>query len=73
MTKILIHEDDWPRCDKCEMPVQEFYVTDTGDALEFVAKCHDKVQIVKVSNELWDNVSSMLNVNIGPAFREEQL
>lgn len=69
---IAIDPEDWPRCDKCNMPVENFCVTDTGDALIFVAACHEKQETVTLSDEIWDNVltSTWSFGDIGPAFTE---
>lgn len=67
---LAIDPEDWPRCARCDMPVEKFCVTDTGDALYLVAACHEKVQMVEVPDAIWDNVIQMFDVEIGPAFSE---
>lgn len=64
---IKVIAEDWPRCDQCDMPVEEFCVTDTGDALILVATCHKKEETVTLTDDMWDNVNPS-HVDIGPAF-----
>lgn len=46
---------DWPRCRKCDMPVEEFEATDTGDSLAFVARCHGEEELVQLPDSVWDD------------------
>lgn len=68
--EILISPLDWPRCAKCEMPVEKFSVIDTENAMAFVAACHGQEQIVNVPDELWADMLGS-HVNFGPAFSED--
>jgi hypothetical protein len=67
---IAIDTEDWPRCDKCHMPVENFEVTDTGDSLALMAACHGEVELVQIPDSVWDTVFSQ-GVSIGPAFKEK--
>lgn len=69
MTTRRIDDNDWPRCTKCDMPVENFYIDDTGNVLNFVAQCHGKEQLVKVPDSFWDQELGH-TVSIGPAFTE---
>jgi hypothetical protein len=68
MNTIVIDEYDWPRCAKCEMPVEKFCVTDTGDALILMAACHGKEETVVLPDTIMDDITSTLDITIGPAF-----
>lgn len=57
----------YPRCAKCDTPVEKFCVTDTGDALTLVTTCHGNTETVILSDEVWDDVV-IPYVSIGPAF-----
>ena len=54
MKTIEIDIDDWPRCAKCDMPVEQFSGTDDGTALTFVAMCHGEVQSATIPDSTWD-------------------
>jgi hypothetical protein len=62
---------DWPRCDKCQMPVQQFSVYESSSTgITFVATCHGEEQTVTVPNDvLIDMLGS--HVGFGTAFTEE--
>ena len=64
---IKIHRDDWPGCAKCNMPVENFFVTDTGSELTFVAQCHGMEQSVKVPDCFWEGQ----HVSVALAFEGE--
>ncbi len=64
---IKIDEIDWPRCHRCQMPVESFRVSDTGDGLIFVAACHGVEELVNFPDEMWDTIIGT-HVNFGPAF-----
>lgn len=55
MTDKIINIDpyDWPRCVNCNMPVEDFRVTDQGDSLVFVAVCHGKNKLVAIPDSFW--------------------
>jgi hypothetical protein len=64
---ISIHPDDWPRCAKCDMPVQEFKIVDCGYSTTLVAACHGADEIIDVPDEILANVFGGY-VRIGLAF-----
>lgn len=66
-----VDPSDWPRCDKCDMPVEDFQVTDKGNSLEFVARCHGDQELVVVPDEFWNDEVGAI-VEIGPAFRQDE-
>lgn len=65
-----IDPDDWPRCAKCHMPVEDFRVTDTGDSLMFVTECHGETELAKIPDDVWDTVMGT-HVSLGQAFTGE--
>jgi len=65
--EIEIDSSDWPRCDKCQMPVENFRATDHGDSLTLMAECHGKREVVTLPDTLWDSVIGT-HMNLGPAF-----
>lgn len=69
MTTHIISEDDWPRCAKCDMPVENFVIADTGNTLTFVATCHGKEELVHIPDSMWDTEFDQ-TVSIGPAFQD---
>jgi len=52
------------------MPVENFSIVDTGNALTFLAFCHGKEELVDIPDELWDNTLGT-QVNLGYAFKEK--
>lgn len=69
---INIVQEDWPRCDECDMPVEQFCITDSGDTIALVARCHGEEETVVLPDETWDTVHSS-HVDFGPAFAKEQI
>lgn len=69
--EIPVDPDDWPRCAKCRMPVEEFKVVDTGDSYTFVAMCHGQVESATIPDDVWDTAVGT-HVNFGLAFQGEQ-
>lgn len=69
MTTHLIDDNDWPRCAKCDLPVENFCIDDTGNTLTFVATCHGEEQLVEIPDSFWDQ-ELVHTVSIGPAFEE---
>lgn len=65
---VSIDPDDWPRCGVCDTPVEQFCVTDTGDALIFVATCHGEDETVTVPDSVWRDIRRVSDIVIGPAF-----
>lgn len=68
---INIEQEDWPRCEVCDMPVEQFCVTDGGNAIALAATCHGEVEMVVLLDDTWDTVHSS-QVDFGPAFAKEQ-
>lgn len=67
----IINPLDWPRCAKCNMPVQKFSVFDSLNAgITLVAECHGEQQAVTVPDEV---LTEMLgsHMSFGTAFTEE--
>lgn len=65
-----VDPEDWPRCAKCRMPVEQFSVTDTGNSITFVAKCHGESELATIPDEVWDDMIGT-HVNFGSAFTGE--
>lgn len=67
---IEVEPRDWPRCDRCDMPVQSFCIYDAPDALYIEAQCHGRYEVVRVPNEV---TASMLGsyFNVEHVFGEE--
>jgi hypothetical protein len=49
------------------MIVEFFGVTDIGDTLAFVARCHEQEQLVVVPVDFWVEAEGT-DINIGPVF-----
>ena len=71
-TDIDIDPYDWPRCARCRMPVEQFSVTDTGDSITFVARCHGETEVATIPDEVWDTVLGT-HVNFGTAFNQGEI
>jgi hypothetical protein len=67
LERVTIDTADWPRCGRCEMPVEQFWADVTPRSLIFVAVCHGKTETVEIPDELWDN-SLPTTSDFGPAF-----
>lgn len=67
-----IAAEDWPRCGKCCMPVENFEVTDTGDSLALMATCHGEEELVVLEDSIWDTILGR-GVSLGPAFQIEEI
>lgn len=67
---INIDPDDWPRCARCRMPVEDFRVSDTGDSLMFVATCHGETEVATIPDDMWDTMIGT-HVNLGEAFQRK--
>lgn len=69
VTRKDINPEDWPRCGRCSLPVEDFYVLLSGDVdITFVACCHGKEEIISVPLSSIEDAST---VTIGTAFGEE--
>jgi hypothetical protein len=64
-----IDQDDWPRCARCHMPVENFEIIDTGDSITLMAACHGAEELVTIPDSVWDTVGQ--GVSIGYAFQME--
>lgn len=69
-TNIVIHPGDWPRCHRCDMPVENFWAKDHGDSLEFIAECHGEQEVTVISDEIWGGVLGTDLGTIGTAFTD---
>jgi hypothetical protein len=67
LARIRIAAADWPRCGRCEMPVEVFYADVTEESVILVAQCHGSVQAEEVPDALWDSYSPA-DFRLGPAF-----
>lgn len=65
---INIDPDDWPRCGKCHMPVEDFRASDTRDSLIFVATCHGETELATIPDDMWDTMIGT-HVKLEEAFR----
>ena len=43
---------DWPRCARCDMPVEQFYLDDESGEISLVAVCHGDRQVVVIPDDL---------------------
>lgn len=69
-----IDQDDWPRCEQCDMPVEQFYVEESAGELAAVAECHGQRQEVILSEEVLSMlVGNDAKFDVGPAFTGEQI
>lgn len=68
--KIEIEPRDWPRCGKCRMPIEEFCIYDTPDAMIIEAQCHGKYEAVNIPNEVLASTIGSL-YTIESVFTEE--
>lgn len=64
-----IDPEDWPRCDVCHLPVEDFRVTDTGDSIIFVTACHGETELATIPDDVWDTVMGT-HVSFGRAFQQ---
>jgi hypothetical protein len=69
MTLDNITWEDWPRCAKCRMPVEKFYVQEDTEII-LVAECHGDKQVVIVPDEVLETMS-LAQMEFGAAFEEE--
>lgn len=67
--RIIIERYDWPRCARCEMPVQGFVAYDTGTDLIFQAECHGSTETVKFTNDDF-NLAARDYFQLGQAFAD---
>lgn len=67
---INIDPDDWPRCSRCDMPVEDFGVSDTGDSLIFVATCHGDTEVATIPDDMWDTMIGT-HVHLEDAFQQK--
>lgn len=68
---ISLHWQDFPRCAKCEMPVEEFYLLERDNNAEFVIKCHNKVERVLLTADTLIGLDTA-TIQIGIAFTEDK-
>lgn len=67
---VRVRTADWPRCGRCDMPVENFWADVDESCVILVARCHGKTQVVEVPDELWDTWRPADFV-LGPAFYAE--
>lgn len=70
--RIPVDQNDWPRCEQCNMPVEDFYVEEGTRILSIVAVCHGERQRVELPDEVLAELLEGNEIFIGPAFRGEQ-
>ena len=51
MNRIPINIDEYPRCGRCEMPVEDFYAVELENSLELVVECHQAIERVSITAE----------------------
>lgn len=61
-----IHRGDWPRCAKCDLPVEDFFAYE-DDVTVFVAMCHNEIEHVRLTPDLLDN-----NIKVTMAFNNNK-
>lgn len=49
--------DRWPRCARCQMPVEDFTIGSLLDSVVLTAYCHGDTEIVQVPDKIWDEFS----------------
>lgn len=64
-----IETEDWPRCARCHMPVENFRVYTTSDSLIFVTECHEDVELATIPDDVWDTVIGT-HLHFGQAFSQ---
>ena len=63
--QIQVERIDWPRCTRCDMPVEDFQCYDTQEGLYFLAICHRATEVSIITAE---TLAGTFGVNIGHAF-----
>lgn len=71
--RIPIDQNDWPRCEQCSMPVEQFYVEEGEGALSIVAVCHGDREVVELPDEVLETLLGNSKLTVGPAFTGEQI
>ena len=75
--KSQVNPIDWPRCGKCGMPVEDFYVLENIGAsrsitITLVALCHNEREEVTVPDDLIEADMRPDSITLGTAFNNEQ-
>lgn len=66
--KIIINKFDWPRCGKCNMPVEDFQLYDTGTEILVLAICHRASDLSILTAE--DLLNPVGYIRMGQAFAD---